>query len=83
MIVLEKFGFPPKIITILKSLHKNVNVKFTVGTVTYILSSIIGVKQGDILDPILFTIFIAAIMITWRKINDKPSCILRTKKDFI
>ena len=45
-IILERFGFPPKIITILKSLHKNVNVKFTVGTVTHILSSVIGVKQG-------------------------------------
>ena len=82
-IILERFGFPPKIITILKSLHKNVNVKFTVGTVTHILSSIIGVKQGDILGPILFTIFIAAIMITWRKMYDRPLCIFRTKKDFI
>ena len=82
-IILERFGFPPKIITILKSLHKNVNVKFTVGTVTHILSSIIDVKQGDILGPILFTIFIAAIMITWRKMYDRPLCIFRTKKDFI
>ena len=82
-IILERFGFPPKIITILKSLHKNVNVKFTAGTVTRILSSIIGVKQGDILGPMLFTTFIAAIMITWRKIYDRSLCIFRTKKDFI
>ena len=82
-IVLERFGFPPKIITILKSLHKNVNVKFTVGTVIHILSSIIGVKQGDIPGPILFTIFIATIMIKWRKMYDRPLCIFRAKKDFI
>ena len=79
-VILERFGFPPKIITIMKSLHKNVIVKFIV---TRILSSIIGVKQGNILGPILFTIFIAAIMISWRKMYDRPLRIFRTKKDLI
>lgn len=32
-IVLERFCFPPIIISILKYLYKNINVKFTVGTV--------------------------------------------------
>ena len=67
----------------MKSLNKNVNVKFTTGTVTHILSSIISVKQGDLLGPILFTIFIAAIMITWTKMYDRPLCIFRTKQGFI
>ena len=67
----------------MKSLHKNVNVKFAVGAVTHILSSIIGVKQEGILGPILFTIFIAAIMIMWKKMSDRPLSIFRTKKDFI
>ena len=67
----------------MKSPHKNVNAKFTAGTVTHILSSIIGVKQWDILGPILFTIFIAVIMIAMRKMYDRPLCIFRTKKDFI
>ena len=51
--------------------------------VTHILSNIINVNQGGILGSILFTIFIAAIMITWRKLYDRPLCIFRTKKDFI
>ena len=35
------------------------------------------------MDPMLFTIFIAATMITWRKMYDRPLCIFTTKKDFI
>ena len=50
-------------ITILKSLHKNVNVNFIVGAAAHIHSSALGVKQRDKLGPILFTIFNAAITI--------------------
>ena len=50
-------------IAILKSLHKNVNVNFIVGTAAHIHSSALGVKQRDKLGPILFTIFNAAITI--------------------
>ena len=81
--IAKSYALHANAITILKSLYKNVNVKFTVGKVTHIVSSIISIKQGDILDPKLFTIFIAAIMITWRKMYDRPLCICRTKKYFI
>ena len=67
----------------MKSLHKNVHVKFKVGAVTHISTSIIGVKQGNILGPILLTILIEAIMFTWRKMYDRPLCIFRTNKDII
>ena len=70
-------------ITILKSLHKNVNVNFIVGTAAHIHSSALGVKQRDKLGPILFTIFNAAITIAWRKMYNRPLRIFRTKKDFI
>ena len=59
------------------------NVKFTVDDVTHSIKSGIGVKQGDILGPILFTIFIAAIMISWRVSHDRPLCLFYSKKDFI
>ena len=43
----------------------------------------IGVKQGDILGPILSTFFVAAIMITWRATYDGSMCIFPSKPDFI
>ena len=47
------------------------------------MKSIIGVKQGDILGPVLFTFHIAAIMNTWRKVNVGPVCVFKTKEDFV
>ena len=61
--VLRKFGVPSKIISLLIRLHENVNVKFEVQGVTSDIKSTIGVKQGDILGPVLFNFYIAAIMI--------------------
>ena len=69
--ILYRFGVPPKLVSIIKSLHKNMDVKFTVDEVAHTIKSGIGVKQGDILGPVLFTIFIAAILISW-------SCLLYT-----
>ena len=79
---LSKFGVAKKLIDVLKLLHKNFKVKFDVESVTHTMPSVIGVKQGDILGPALFIIFIAAVMITWRKIHQRPLCIFRTKNDF-
>ena len=80
--ILLKFGVPVKIVNLLKCLHERVTVKFTVDGVTHELSSIIGVKQGDILGPVLFLFFIAAVMITWKKSYEGSFCIFRSKPDF-
>ena len=81
--VLAKFGVPPKLIRLLQSLHAHVEVKFTVNEVTQTIECIIGVKQGDILGPILFTFYLAAIMITWRAVHSRPLCVFRSNPDFI
>ena len=79
--VLDRFGVPPKLLSIIKSLHETINVKFTVDSVSHVLDCRIGVKQGDVLGPILFSIYIAAIMITWRQDRNHPQCLFRTKED--
>ena len=81
--ILRKFGVPPKIVNLLKCLHERVTVKFSVEGVVHTLLSIIGVKQGDILGPILFLFFIAAVMITWRNTYGGSLCIFRSKPDFV
>ena len=81
--VLLKFGVPQKLVKLLRSLHESVLVKFKVQEITHIINSIIGVKQGDILGPMLFTFYAAAVMITWRIVSTVPACIFRTKEDYI
>ena len=68
--ILEKFGVPAKLIRLLKCLHNNFTVKFSIDEVTHTLICSIGVKQGDILGPILFNFYLAAVMITWRALYD-------------
>ena len=72
--ILAKFGVPNKIISLLKVSHANFVLKFTVDDVTQSLDCIIGVKQGDILGPISFTFFTAAVMITWKASYNTPLC---------
>ena len=78
--ILVRFGVPIKLVSLLKALHKD-NVNFSIDDIGKSMKNTIGVKQGDILGPILFLFSICAIMITWRaKLNINP-CIFRSKND--
>jgi hypothetical protein len=72
----------PLIVALIITLHEHVVVKFEVDGVVKLLLSIIGVKQGDLGAPKLFTFFIAAVMETWRSEHPYELCIFRTRDEF-
>ena len=80
--VMLRYGVPPKLVELLIALHASVLVKFEIDGVLKTLLSIIGVKQGDLLGPILFLFFICAIMQTWRLEHSYDLCLLRSRDDF-
>jgi len=80
---LERFGVPLKLISVLRAMHKSIEVLFEVDGLKRRLSSTIGVKQGDLLGPELFTFFMAGVMETWRAGHDYKFCKVRTREDFI
>ena len=77
--ILTKFGVPKKLVNLLRALHNGFTVKYTVDDVISTIACVIGIKQGDILGPILFTFFIAAVMITWKAANNVTACIFIVK----
>ena len=78
-----KFGVPPKLVRLLKALHKDVLVKFEVEGFEHEVKCTIGVKQGDILGPVLFIIYMAGVMTEWRKITgpNYPAVVFLMKPD--
>ena len=52
--LLLRYGVPEKIVRLLKALHQNVLVKFEAEGTFHEVNCTIGVKQGDVLGPVLF-----------------------------
>ena len=80
--ILLKYGVPPKIVRLLIKLHADFKVQFDVDGVTQQIKCTVGVKQGDILGPMLFNFFIAAVMSSWRTVYGGTLCLFRTEPDF-
>ena len=64
--VLAKLGVPEKLLRLLIALHQDVVVKFEVEGQVHTVNCTIGVKQGDVLGPVLFNMFMVAVMTSWR-----------------
>ena len=67
----------------LKALHSKVNVKFSVEGVERTVPSVIGVRQGDLLGPILFNFHVAGALMAWKEERKSAPPALRTKCDFV
>ena len=80
--VLLKFGVPPKLVAVVRCLHR-ITVRFSVAGAEAEIESIIGVKQGDVLGPVLFVLYMAALMMSWRRRYGGQLCVYRTKEDFV
>ena len=73
--VLTKLGVPKKLLRLLIALHQDVEVKFEVEGQVHTVNCNIGVKQGDVLGPVLFNMFMVAVMTSWRSTSDQPNCV--------
>jgi hypothetical protein len=73
--ILELYGVPPTLITVLKKLYQNVTIHLDIENCKICMKSMSGVKQGDNLGPILFIFVMQAVASTlnpkWR--FDQPS----------
>ena len=65
-LVLSRLGAPPKLVSVLRLLHTENEVRMAVGEEERALPCSIGVKQGDVLGPVLFVLYMTAVMRSWR-----------------
>ena len=68
--LIVRFGVSPKLMNLLRAINRDVKVKFEVEGNIHEVNCSIGVKQGDVLGPVLFTILMVGVMSIWRRISD-------------
>ena len=76
MKILSCYGIPDSLISDIKCLYQPVTIKYTWGKNNHVFPSLVGVKQGGNLSPILFLFIMQATMETleavWRDHNIEP-----------
>ena len=77
-----KFGIPPKFIRLIIALHRII-VQLSINGAEAEIESIIGVKKGDVLGPIIFIIYMVALTNTWKHKEDTSPCLFRSKQSSI
>lgn len=65
--VLRKFGCPPHFLAVLQELHDGMLARVVAGGLeSELFAVLVGVKQGCVLAPVIFIIFLAAVTLTFR-----------------
>ena len=78
----KKFGIPPKFIRLIIALYRII-VQLSIDGAEVNIESIIEVKQGDVLGPIIFIIYMVALTDTRKQKEDISPCLFRSKQDSI
>ena len=77
--IFKFFGIPPKFIRLIIALHRII-VQLSIDGAEAEIESIIGVKQGDVLGPIIFIIYMVDLTNTWKQKEDTSPCLFRSKQ---
>ena len=64
LLVLKKYGFPPRLINVIARIYKTFKLNIKKGDKTSFLEYLSGVHQGDPLAPLLFVLVYQACMET-------------------
>jgi len=82
--VLAKFGIPPRMVKVIENMYSNCTVTVDVGQEEFVIPATAGVKQGDNLAPVLFLIYIQAVLETLdQKYPERKKLPFKTKFDHI
>ena len=83
-VILSKLGCPDRFVARIKSLHGTVIMLIKRGDSEIRTPSHAGVRQGDILGPPLFNLYMAAVLITFKALKATTDCdILTSSTGFI
>ena len=65
--VLRRFGCPPQFLSVLKAFHDGMTARISVdGELSDPFEVLIGVKQGCVLAPVIFNLFLVAVTLLFR-----------------
>ena len=59
--ILEKYGAPPKLRSVIERMYTNLKVVFKIGKNKIEILQSVGVRQGDNMAPVLFLFLMAAM----------------------
>ena len=65
--ILKKYGCPPKLCSAIRRMYTDKNVRLIIGNIDISIPFEVGVKQGDIVAPVIFLFIMMAFVETIEK----------------